>query len=448
MTFNKLRLASSCLVALVISLLIFASACGGGSSSSSNATTSVNSSSPLSTTCSNSTGNCATVTTDNGLGNGYANGAFTTVKVCVPGNSSSCAIISGVLVDTGSVGLRLMKSLVPKTLPQSIALGGGALVECYPFVASYMWGPVATADIQIAGKTAVGTHIMLIDNSTPTAFAVPGDCSGHNGSSSSQSVNTVGQLGANGILGIGSTQQDCGPFCAQSPSLQSNSSGFVGLYYGCASSNCAPTAEPLLTQVPNPVSQFETDNNGTAISLPAVSSNGATTVTGALYFGIGTRSNNPMPTAVTVLELDALNEQFITTVYKSTTNTHSYIDSGSNGLFFVDSTIPACTNTPTDPFLSDWFCPTATASHSATNSGATGSSGSSTVSFSLANAITLFSNNTGLDNAFDDLGGPGATNTFDWGLPFFYGRVVYNAIEQKAVTNTSGTSFTGPFVAY
>jgi hypothetical protein len=444
MTFDKSSLASGTILAVVVSLLGFASACGGGSHS--NSSSSIGSSAPLSTTCSSSTGNCATLTTDNGLANGYVDGAFTTVKVCVPGNSSSCATVSGVLVDTGSVGLRLLKSTVSSiALPQA-TISGGSLVECYPFVDSFLWGPVATATIQIAGETASGAPIMLIDDSATPAFAVPSDCSDFGGTSL-PSANSQVLLGANGILGIGSTQQDCGPGCALPVSQQLDGSGqFIGLYYNCASSSsCAGTAETVAFQVPQPVSQFATDNNGTAISLPSVPAAGSATVTGALYFGIGTQSNNPMPSTAAVLTLDTAFEQFITTTYKSTTNTHSFIDSGSNGYFFVDSTIPACTDTTSDPFASDWFCPTSTLALSATNSGSTGSSGSSTVSFSVANRDTLFSSP---DSAFSDLGGPGTTNTFDWGLPFFFGRVVYNAIELKSAPNAGGTSFAGPFVAY
>jgi hypothetical protein len=66
----------------------------------------------------------------------------------------------------------------------------------------------------------------------------------------------------------------------------------------------------------------------------------------------------------------------------------------------------------------------------------------------VANTNTLFTNDSGADYEFNNLGGPGATNTFDWGLPFFFGRAVFNAIELNQVKNSSGTTFTGPFVAY
>jgi len=445
MTFDKPKLASGTILSAVILLLALTAACGGGASSNNNSSANGGSSSVPSTACGSSTSNCAVLTVNAGPAGGYVDGAFVDVTVC---GSSGCTTVPGVLVDTGSVGLRVLKSAVSGIgLTQSTASAGGALAECYPFVASYMWGPVATAtSIQIAGETANNAPVMLVDDSTTPAFAVPRACSSYGGTPL-MATNTLATLGANGILGIGSTQEDCGGSCALSVSQQTDSSGFFGLYYACASSSsCTGTSASTASQVPNPVSRFSVDNNGTVISLPSVSSSGVASLTGAIYFGIGTQSNNTMPSAATVLTLDPQFEQFITTSYKSTTNTQSYIDSGSNGYFFVDSTIPGCSTNSTAG--SDWFCPASALTLSATNSGSAGSSGSSTVSFSVANTDTLFSNNGGLDNAFNNLGGPGTSNTFDWGLPFFFGRTVYNAIELKSVTNTAGATFTGPFVAY
>jgi hypothetical protein len=56
----------------------------------------------------------------------------------------------------------------------------------------------------------------------------------------------------------------------------------------------------------------------------------------------------------------------------------------------------------------------------------------------------LFTNNESF-TAFSDLGGtyPGSTMSFDFGLPFYYGRRVATALEGK--TTTVGT---GPYFAF
>jgi hypothetical protein len=177
------------------------------------------------------------------------------------------------------------------------------------------------------------------------------------------------------------------------------------------------------------VALFATDNNGVIVELPAVSG-GEVTVSGSLVFGIGTQSNNALGTATIYTAPNAA----FTTTYKSQTYAESFIDSGSNGYFFPDSTIPVCSD------ITGFYCPSSTENLSATNQ-ASGASG--TVDFSVANADALFANLS--DNAFEDLGGPAGApaNYFDWGLPFFYGRNVYTAIE--GMSTPGGT---GPFWAY
>jgi hypothetical protein len=80
--------------------------------------------------------------------------------------------------------------------------------------------------------------------------------------------------------------------------------------------------------------------------------------------------------------------------------------------------------------------------------------GSAVVNFSVANADSLFSGNTivaALSNLAADStqvgsgsdSGFNGNNSFDWGLPFFYGRSVYTAIETR---NTSGG--VGPYFAF
>ena len=79
--------------------LIFTLACGGHSSTP--ATTSVVPPPPVS--------NVQAITVNAGPSGNTANGAFTSVTVCTPGRST-CQTIDGILVDTGSSGLRILSS--------------------------------------------------------------------------------------------------------------------------------------------------------------------------------------------------------------------------------------------------------------------------------------------------------------------------------------------------
>jgi hypothetical protein len=387
-------------------LAMLAVGCGGGSSAKSN------------TVVTPSSGqNVAAVAVNGGpLGN-YANGLFVSVTVCVPA-SSTCQTIPNVLVDTGSTGLRILGSALTISLTQQNGTGGQPIAECLPFLSGFTWGPVQSADIQIAGEKASAVPIQVISEAT---FAVPNGCK----SFGVQGMDTLDTLGANGLLGVGLFAQDCGPACAQSGAAN------PGLYYACPSSGCQVTAEALGQQVQNPVAMFASDNNGVIIELPAVSGAEAS-LSGSLVFGIGTQSNNSMGGA-TVYTVDQFGN--ITTNYKGQAYSQSFLDSGSNGYFFLDSStsgIPDC-----GAGANGFYCPASTDNLSATNSGANGASG--TVNFTVANALSLFTQN---DSVFGDLGGPGM-NAFDWGLPFFYGRNVFTAIEGKS---TPGG--TGPYWAY
>jgi hypothetical protein len=63
------------------------------------------------------------------------------------------------------------------------------------------------------------------------------------------------------------------------------------------------------------------------------------------------------------------------------------------------------------------------------------------VSFSVANADQLFAANPSF-NAFNNLAVPsGDTTTFAWGLPFFFGRNVYTAIEGRSTPGGAGPYF-------
>jgi len=324
------------------------------------------------------------------------------------------------LVDTGSSGLRILSSALTVALPQQKAPDGNPVAECLTFLGSYTWGPVQTADVQIGGEKASAAPIHVLSD---TAFKVPSGCT----SSGFHSADTLDTLGANGILGVGMFTQDCGssPACVQT--------GSAGLYYECPSSGCVKAGEALAQQVVNPVALFPSDNNGVIVELPSVSG-AATSVSGSLVFGIGTQSNNALGGATVYTA-----PQFaFTTTFSGHTYPGSFVDSGSNGLFFVNTTgITECTGNE-----AGFYCPASTQNLSATNQGANGASG--TVKFSIGNAATLFANAS--DMALSDLGGPALSpnaDYFDWGLPFFFGRNVFTAIE--GMSTPGGT---GPYWAY
>ena len=188
-------------------------------------------------------------------------------------------------------------------------------------------------------------------------------------------------------------------------------------------SACTATAVPLQSQLQNPVWLFPQDNNGVLVTLPAVPSGGAPTVAGSLIFGIGTQANNALGSAKVYTTDDVGN---FSTLFEGTTYSSSYLDTGSNGIYFQDSdtiSLPACPDGD-----SDFSCPPTTVSLTATTVGHNGVS--ATVAFNSNNA------------AFNDLAGPD-TGDFDWGLPFFLGRPTFIAIEGQS---TSGG--TGPYWAY
>jgi hypothetical protein len=190
--------------------------------------------------------------------------------------------------------------------------------------------------------------------------------------------------------------------------------------------------------------------------LPAVGAGGAGSVSGSLVFGIGTQANNGLGSA-TVLPVVPAGAGSVTnlagtftTQFDGQSFPNSFIDSGSNGLYFLNSgtiagivggnPLPACTQSgafSNDAFITSFYC--GTLNSSATNVGTNGTS--SVVNIAIVNAETQFA--TG-NQAFDNIAGSNSDD-FDWGMPFFFGRNVYTAIQ--GVIPPNGVP-AGPFWAY
>lgn len=363
-----------------------------------------------------------------------ANLAYVTVTVCEPGGAR-CATIDHVLLDTGSIGLRVLRSAVAGLSVPSVSLPAGTAHECYPFVIGAVWGPVVRADVTIGKRTAAALPIQLIDDAPTLSAAAPADCTTAAGGELLQSVTA---LQARGVLGIGLLRHDCGLNCQ----LGRYDSG-VTLYYACTSANCQPAAVAPDDQVQHPVARFAEDNNGTAVVLPALPALGAAKVRGRLVLGIGTKANNQLPATARVLPVEtnpSLNSYlYVSTRLGQTDFPSTYIDSGSNGLFFDDPAGMALCAVAVGG-EGQWFCPSTQQSRLATLTGADGTTANVNLEVVSANALFATTN-----VAFATLAGStGSANpgAFVWGLPFFYGRTVFTSIWEQPL------AVSGPWYAF
>lgn len=366
------------------------------------------------------TANTASVIVDQGPTGNSVNTLFTSVTVCVPGSTTSCQTIDHIEVDTGSYGLRLLAPVLTVTLPVETLSNGNSLAQCTQFADGYSWGPVTLADVTIAGEIAKSVPVQVIGDSRFTT--VPSTCSSTGGTQQ----DTVALFGANGILGIGPFELDCGD-C---------DTVLHNLYYACGTS-CAETLVPTAQQVPNPVTRFAADNNGTIIDLPAVAPTGAVTLSGSLIFGIDTQSDNQSGTQ-TVLTVDGFAQLVMT--FNGQTLAKSFIDSGSNAIYFADSNIVACTSTG----LTGFYCPANTLTLGLSIQGTNGVMVNN-LTFGVGNAQTMLTTHSTF-NAFPQLAGSLPTTLsggFDYGLAFFYGKRVAVAVEGNKTSVG-----TGPYIAF
>ncbi len=454
------------LLSALIPALLFLGGCGGGGSGAVATSTSNNGSSNGS---SGQYANEVAMTVDGGPEGSDVDTPFITVTVCAPGSTTNCQTIDHVEVDTGSYGLRVMSSVLSSSLASALqqeTSSGNSVVECTQFADGFSWGPVKTANVQIAGESASNVPIQVIGDATymqestaggVTTSEIPTACS-----SNGPEEDSASSFGANGIIGLGVFAADCGSGCDQSVGSGNN----PGFYYACPASSwspgtpCSEIQIAPSAQVTNPVTRFQTDNNGVVVELSSAPE-GATADSGTLVFGIGTEDNNSLG-AQTVLTASA-SYGSITTTYttlggQQLVMPYSYFDTGSNAYYLSDSGIPSAQSCSGNPGYSSsnpdsWFCPGSELSLQATNTGVNGMQ--STVMFSIGNAYRLF-NSTQSGRVFNDLGassGPqpadcGSQTTdlacaFDFGFPFFLGRHVYIAFEGA---NTSWGA--GPYIAY
>ncbi|MGJ7524299.1 DUF3443 family protein [Variovorax sp. GB1P17] len=367
--------------------------------------------------------NAMTVTVGRGTGSSGVNLPQVSVQLCAPG-TSNCQTINNVLIDTGSTGLRITAAAISPSLLAALpreTVNSAPLNACEQFLDGYTWGTMRVADVTLGPKSAAAQPLQIVGDTA--AGGAPATCS-DNGTLAAE--NTPADLGTNGIIGMAAFLHDCGSACAQQV--------VAATYYTCPSGGaCQGSTVPLAMQAQNLVAAFAQDNNGVVLSLPAISAAGQGTTLGTLYFGVATQSNNAMSGA-TVLRTNP-QTLAVSATYKGTSFPDSFLDSGSNFFFLNDSAIARC---PSGSF-SGFYCPASSLALSTSFTAAAGSSFSQ--NFSIVNAQSLFTSNPGAV-AVNDVAGTGINGAIDFGLPFFYGRLV-------AVLNEGQTALgqPGPFTA-
>ncbi|MBC8745407.1 hypothetical protein OKW43_002589 [Paraburkholderia sp. WC7.3g] len=412
--------------ALAVLLTATLVACGGGGNSDNNSSSSSGGStsnglnggslpaSPTQQPIPANASNTVPITVGHGV-SGVINIPTVSVRICAPGSTTNCQTIDNIQVDTGSFGLRVVSSVLNSTLlgalpVSTIGSGGSKLAECATFADGFTWGSVRTAIVTIGSETTTTSiPIQTIGDNVSTMPAT--------GCGNGSAQNTASDLGANGILGIGTALNDCGETCANATTAATYSN-----YFACPNgTSCARTAVQIPQQIANPVANFPLDNNGVIVQMAPVSDTGQSSATGTLVFGIGTQGNNPLA-ASQVFTTDRFGDLNNSTFNGKTVQ--AFLDSGSNAYFFSDSTLTLCASQ-----FAGFYCPSSAQTRTVTLVGL--NKVSAAASIGVLSAQTLFA--TGSNFAFNTLAGQiGGNASFDLGLPFFYGRHVYYHLDQTA----------------
>ena len=232
---------------------------------------------------------------------------------------------------------------------------------------------------------------------------------------SSNPMATPSDLGFNGILGVSPFTQTSG-------------------YYSCNSTSCTLINSPTIT-TQNPIRYLSHGyESGVTFKLPALGNNGATEAVGYAIFGVGSNSDNTPPTNdnVNYYQIATGTQQYMhmsSTLQSVSAIKYGFLDTGSNGIYFNDSSINF------DSY--GFYTPNSTINFIANNTNYPAGSPIST-SFNMANFDNLINNTN--NSAFNNIGGLfGDNNSYlDYGLPFFFGKTVYICFTGMTCNGTPG----------
>ncbi len=337
---------------------------------------------------------------------GGFNRMVVSVTVCAPG-TERCATVDDVMVDTGSIGLRLEAAAVPLSLnlPAFFGPNDAPLAECLHFVHDAAWGPLHRADLHIGGLTATDLPIQIIsDDDGPQPVECP--------------VSKVRPT-SNGTLGVGPWLLDCQGDCEQD---ERHPGVFVG---GEGKWSPVRGAVARKYRLPNPAAAFPDHGNGVAFHLPMPPRDGAVQVVGTLTFGLDEVAIEPFD-ATRIVSLD--HQGRFTTRFGGKDYPESYIDSGTETTLLPSGDIPPCEGMP-------WaFCADPERVLSATMVGQGGTS--LDVQFRVGDYRAAIDRHVGAWDGFAEASG--SPDSFVWGAPTFLGRRTVVIFDGKVVPGMDG----------
>lgn len=244
---------------------------------------------------------------------GATNKFLVSLTVCIPG-SDVCQKVDKIMVDTGSVGLRIHTSVLPVLQGQLPAQQqiGGLIAQCATFGNFYTWGSIRTADVSFGGRKAIAVPFQEYDDpALPIVSAT--NCGAQIGGL--QNADPV-VVQFNGILGIRGMRVD------------PQTSFFV-----CQNSDisCQGTVLTNSQKLPNPLLNLSQENNGYQIVMSGIPDGGSAQVTGALILGINTQSNNISPqTSGSSPQMLALDDMQRFALYAAGVSYGALMDSGTS----------------------------------------------------------------------------------------------------------------------
>jgi probable HAF family extracellular repeat protein len=348
----------------------------------------------------------------------FWNEPYTNIRFCAPGSNTDCQVIDHIIVDSGSVGLRLVSAAVKNALfakMPTVTTGGKTVTECETYVRSYTYGPLKTADVYIAGKVVRNFPIQVIGAS---GYPVPDDCANQAPKDSTE-TDTVASFYGNGLIGVDFPLAD------------------DGRYYACTTSGKSCVVNSAYSKIPNLVSKFDADNNGVVMSLPLISYAGSKApVIGSLTFGVGTEPNNKPPAGAVPLVNHFKNDTFVfnlqvgATNQAGTTSASAYIDSGTSDLALAPPSWPLCKDDEAGG--NQYVCPPGYGEFPLGFYSSDKTAPQFQIGVTVGNSTTLQSNG---DVAYNDIAEipdkSSLPGTVALGLSFFFGKSNYFVFDGK-----------------